>query len=70
VDREANNNLWANDFPVGGERLLEQFHDARRRNTGNQPPSAGKQQPPHPVPSSNHVESEILEPASTGAMIS
>ncbi|MFM8476936.1 MAG: hypothetical protein ACKOEO_14255, partial [Planctomycetaceae bacterium] len=70
VDRGADNNLWANDFPVGGERLLQKFHDARRRNTGNQPPSAGKQQPPHPVPSSNHVESEILEPAGTGPMIS
>jgi hypothetical protein len=38
VDREANNNLWANDFPVGGERLLEQFRDARRHKTRSAAP--------------------------------
>ncbi|MFM7059150.1 MAG: hypothetical protein ACKO2P_19740 [Planctomycetota bacterium] len=49
VDRQAEDNLWASDAPVGGAKLLAQFHHARqlhpplpsrRRGAGGEPSNA------------------------------
>lgn len=59
VDRHADNNLWANDRIVGGEMLIEQFRDARRRKTRPAVPQHGQ--------TSNRTSSPKLQSQAAGS---
>jgi len=56
IDREAQDNLWANDFPVGGAGLLRQFQHVRQTSPADPPRSHAGSQPAGRAPAASRTK--------------